>query len=252
MSVLPLRFGVLGPLVVYSGGTAVLLPRSQVMRGLLGGLLLAGGRPLSAERLAGLVWSGRRSEVSRSAVQVAVCRLRGWLRQRREPGWERVSVEHGADGYRLLVDGYAVDVSRFDARVDRSRTVADGSERFRLLRAAMCQVRGAPLEGIAVLDPDDPLIRRTESAIQEAGLAFARVAVAAGRAADAVTCLEALARRHPLVEPVHACLIEVLAAAGRPAEALSRYAALRALLRAELGVNPGRPVEAARQAVLAA
>ena len=73
------RVGVLGPLSVEVDGRAHEAPRAEVVRGLLGVLLLAGREPLSVERLIPLVWDDRAGHTRPASVHVAVTRLRSWL-----------------------------------------------------------------------------------------------------------------------------------------------------------------------------
>ena len=73
------RVGVLGSLSVEVDGGAHQAPRAEVVRGLLGVLLLAGREPLSVERLISLVWDDRAGHTRPASVHVAVTRLRSWL-----------------------------------------------------------------------------------------------------------------------------------------------------------------------------
>lgn len=62
---------------------------------------------------------------------------------------------------------------------------------------------------------------------------------AAGRYDEAVAALESRAGAHPYDEAAHAQLMGALADAGRAAEALNVFAALRGRLRDDLGADPG-------------
>jgi DNA-binding SARP family transcriptional activator len=244
-----LRYQILGPLRVEGADGQVGLPRSAVVRGLLGVLLLAEGEPLPLTRLGALVWSDRPEAVDRGAIYVGVSRLRDWLRG--QAGDDAPAVEQSGGGYRLAVRPDDVDLGQFRLYLARAGETGDPQERHRLLLSATELLRGPVLADLTGLDTADPLLRSVEDAVRDAGLAFGAAAAAAGRPKDAVGTLEALARHRPLDEPVHARLIEVLAAAGQPAQALTWFEQLRTRLADELGVVPSELVQRAHLQVLA-
>ncbi len=144
------RFGVLGPLLVERDGQGVELPRSLVVRGLLGVLLLARGAPLAVERLAELVWEVRAGRIGRGAVQVGVSRLRNWLES--AGLGSMVVVEHSSAGYRLGLCPGAVDLDLFHDRVGRAERVEDPTARCELLSSALGLLRGPVLADVPGLD----------------------------------------------------------------------------------------------------
>src|SRR6185503_18430958 len=81
-------------------------------------------------------------------------------------------------------------------------------------------------------------------------LAHADCAARVGRAAQAVPYLRALLATEPLHEALAARLITALADAGQRDAAFELYARVRAQLRDELGVDPGRELAAARALIL--
>jgi DNA-binding SARP family transcriptional activator len=243
-----LRLGVLGSLLVERDGEPAALPRAAVVRGLLGVLLVAEGQALSADRLIELVWAGRQDRIGRGSVYVGVSRLRQWLGQAVDPG--EAVIDQGVDGYRLIVDPDAVDLSRFRALFATAMGTTDPAGRCRLLQSALELSRGPVLAGLTGLDTFDPLLKSVEDSVREATLAFGACALAAERPQVAVAAVDAMAAANPLDEPVYALLLELLAACGRPAEALARYELLRARLADELGTSPSEEVQQARLAVL--
>jgi DNA-binding SARP family transcriptional activator len=253
-----LSFGLLGPLRVERGGLPLPLPRSGVLRGLLGVLLLAEGQPVPPDRLISLVWTNQR-EVRRQSVQVGVCRLRDWLASLTDDGTAGGTaapvVGHGAGGYCLTVDPAAIDLSRFRALVAEAAGQPDPAVRFRLLTDALELSRGPVLADLTGLPGTDPLLAAADDAVRAATLALADAALtdtalAARQSAAVVGRLAALADARPLDEPVYARLIDTLAASRRPAEALARYEQLRARLGEELGVSPSAEVQRAYLDVL--
>ncbi|MDN3352113.1 BTAD domain-containing putative transcriptional regulator [Actinomadura sp. DC4] len=237
------RFGVLGPLLIEADGKTVPPPGSPVVRGLLGVLLLAGGRPLTTEQLIDLVWADRADRTGRGSVQAAVSRLRDWLG--RLPG-DTPPVEYDG-GYRLVLPDETVDLGRFRDLVRRAGR-SDAATRCELLDAALGLRRGPVL---ADLDRAGALVREVEESVRRAAVAFAEAAVAAGRPGSAVARVSALAGEHPLDEALQASLIELLSLDGRPADALRHYQKVRERINDEIGVEPGARVRRAYLTVLA-
>lgn len=246
-----LRFGVLGPLIIEADGAPLRPPRSPILRGLLGVLLVAAGRPLPADRLIELVWQERPEEVNPGSVQVGISRLRQWLRRvdpASDPGW---NLEHYGSGYRLTLPDDAFDLGRFRALVGRAKAEQDVEARARLLEAALALWRGPVLNDLTFLDAHDPLLRSVTEEGCAAALDLTAAAIRTGRAGTALDLLAALAESHPLDERLEASMVELLAADGRTAEALRRYQTYRERVAEELGVDPGQRMQAAYLAALA-
>jgi DNA-binding SARP family transcriptional activator len=242
------RFGVLGPLLIEMEGRPVPPPGSVVVRGLLGVLLLAGGRPLTTEQLIELVWADRAERTGRGPVQAAVSRLRDWLG--RLPG-DAPPVEYDSGGYRLILPAEAVDAGRFRALFRRAAEADDAATRCALLDSALALRRGPVLADLVSIDRAGSLVRETEDAVRRAAIAFAEAAVAAGRPGSALPRLAVLAEERPLDEELQAILIELLSVDGRPADALRHYQKVRERITDEIGVEPGARVRRAYLAVLA-
>ncbi|WP_194915455.1 AfsR/SARP family transcriptional regulator [Catenulispora rubra] len=244
-------FGVLGPLRVEvesevdveggSGRAAVgapeRLPRSPVLKGLLGVLLLAEGQRLSAGRLLDLVWGDQATQVGLGALQTGVSRLRSWLGTFEDPD---LVLDFDGSGYSLRLHPEAADLGRF------RQAVARGD-----LGAAVALRRGPVFADAVRVSHTDPLLRTVEEDVRAAVLAFAQAALADGSPEAALPHLDALARDTPLDEPVQAARMRLLAADGRPAEALRLFQALRQQVVDELGVEPGAQVREAYSEVLA-
>ncbi|GAB3878396.1 hypothetical protein GCM10029964_028990 [Kibdelosporangium lantanae] len=214
----------LGPVRVRAGDTVV-SPPSAVARKLLGFLAVARSG-LTDSVLTEALWG---SDASRSALSVAVTRLRSWLRDR---VGDEVRVDRTSTGYVL--------VGAVDARTFVDRADAD----------VLALWQGEPLADVddveAVRAAVDELRRVHRSVV----LAHGGKLLKAGQGDQAVTVLLPVAERDALDEQVHAVLIEALAATGRQAEALSRYEEIRLRLAAELGVDPGPDLAGALVRVL--
>lgn len=245
-----LRFAVLGPLSVEVDGAPVPPPRSPILRGLLGALLVAAPDALPADRLVELAWSGGPEEVRPGSVQVGVSRLRQWLRRidpAPEPGW---TLDHDGSGYRLTLPAAAVDLGRFRSLVDRAGAAEGAADKAELLESALALWRGPLLADLPRTGPSDPLLRAVTEEVHSAAAELTAAAVAAGRAGTVLDRVAALAEASPLDERLESGVIELLAADGRTAEALRRYQAYRESVTAELGVDPGARVQAAYLAAL--
>jgi DNA-binding SARP family transcriptional activator/tetratricopeptide (TPR) repeat protein len=251
MSTESIRFQIMGRLAITAGGISVALPSSPVLQGLLGAFLLARGEPLSTERLIRLVWSDRAGKTSRASVHVGVSRLRKWLAELDAPGAGELSIDY-ADGYLVRGLGDNVDLSRFRTLAGKAHALSDPDARSRALAGALELRRGPILAGMTHLDRTDPLVRTAELNVREAVIDLAGSALGADTPGDAVAPVAGLADELPFDEPLHAALIDLLAASGRPAEALQAYRRLSDRIENELGVEPSGEVQEAHLRVLAA
>jgi DNA-binding SARP family transcriptional activator/tetratricopeptide (TPR) repeat protein len=232
------RLGVLGPLVVARDDSSVPLPNSTLLRSLFGALLLARGEPLDVSRLADIVWV---DPTSPGTVHVAMSRLRDWLRT--GPAGRPAVIRRG--GYLLDLAGCSLDVDEFASLA----AGATGPDEFANLHAALALRRGEVLQGLN-LPGGHGLIADVDAMVRRAANRYARLAATSGRPHDAVPTLDRLAEAWPLDEVVNTGLIEALAAAGRPAEAIWRFEQVRVRLAEEIGVDPSPELRAAYLDVL--
>lgn len=266
-----LRFGLLGPAVVFEAGTddgssesragrspgddapsvsdrVVRTIRSPKVRALLATLLLEGGRVVSVESLTDVLWGGAPPPSARASLHNHVARLRRLLD---DP--ERLRAV--PPGYVLRVDEGELDVDVFVTGVAAARVAHAGRDWERTLRestAALALWRGTPLAGLPAEVGGYALVRR----LAEARLLLlewrydAELTVAGPRVDALVPELAALAAEHPLRESFHRHLMLALHRTGRRAEALAVHRDLRTRLIEELGVEPGAGVREAHVEVL--
>ncbi len=203
-------------------------------RGLLAILALAPGQSVPRERLAFLLWSDRGETQARSSLRQMLTILRKEL------------------GEGVLCSD--------DARVQLHDTTSDVTDFIRLASAGGQQELRQAVE----LWSGELL---ADSAIHEEAFADwlagerARLGEMLQQAIIRLMPFEtggvriALARRlvalDPLREASHVALMQAYAEAGDRAQALSAYGAARDVLKAELGVPPGRDLEALRASLLA-
>ncbi|MEV4095892.1 BTAD domain-containing putative transcriptional regulator [Streptosporangium saharense] len=241
-----MRFGVLGPLAVWSAdGELVAVPEPKV-RSLLAALLMARGQVVSADRLVDELWGDVPPANPTGALQTLVSRLRRVLAR----AGGQILLAHRALGYVLDVADDAVDASRFTALTARARTATDPRERADLFTEALALWRGNAFADFVDEEFARAAITRLEEqrllALEEqaeARLELGEHGLLAGELGD-------LTGRHPLRERLRAAHMRALYGAGRASEALDSYRDLRRRLEQELGLEPGPELAALQQEIL--
>ncbi|MGW1624662.1 BTAD domain-containing putative transcriptional regulator [Streptomyces sp. NPDC002172] len=242
-----LRFGLLGPPVLYEAADVRPIGSPKV-RALLAALLLEAGRVVSVESLTEALWGGAPPVSARASLHNHVTRLRRLLD---DP--ERLRAV--PPGYLLRVDEGELDVDVFDARVAQARAAHGRREWAPVLHAcgdALALWRGSPLGGLPAELGGFAFVQRLE----EARLLLlewrydAELALGGPRLGGVVPELAALVAEYPLREAYHRQLMLALHRGGRQAEALAVHRDLRNRLREELGVEPGPAVRRAHVEVL--
>ncbi|WP_433256797.1 BTAD domain-containing putative transcriptional regulator [Streptosporangium sp. CA-135522] len=239
-------FQILGPLQVRLAGVTVPLP-ARHPRMLLAVLLLHNDEIVAEERLLEQVWG--HGAGSMIALRTAMSRLRSWLRC--EAG-SIACVEHVDGGYRLRLPDRFVDAARFRAvlAADSDTAGIDPHLRLTSLMTALEQWRGPVLDGAPDGVRHDSAIRALDDDHAMCLQRLAALAISVQAPELLLPRTRALARSRPFDEPLHTRLIELLAACGRPAEALMEYEQLRSRLADELGVAPSADVQRAYLGVL--
>ncbi|GAA0216926.1 BTAD domain-containing putative transcriptional regulator [Saccharothrix mutabilis subsp. mutabilis] len=225
-----MRFGILGPLEVWTDAGEVVAVGGPKPRALLTALLLDVGRVVDF-----------RGE-SANAVQARVSRLRR--------GLPDGLIESTGGGYRIVVDPDDVDVHRFErlAAEGRRLLVAGAAQRAAgALREALGLWRGPALV-------DLPGARARVARLEEARLAATEDLVEAELATSGTSVgrLRELVDAHPFRERLRGQLMRALHDDGRTADALAEFDRARRLLRDELGVDPSDELSAVHLALLRA
>ncbi|MEV6040319.1 BTAD domain-containing putative transcriptional regulator [Nonomuraea sp. NPDC052116] len=236
-----MRFGVLGPLAVWTAdGEPVKVPEVKV-RALLADLLIHAGRPVSADRLIEDLWGDRPPANASGALRVKVSQLRravGGL------------VAYRAPGYVLHVEPSSVDAGLFETLIGRAQRASGPEERAALLREALGLWRGDAYAEFA----DEPFALAAVARLGEQRLAaleeLAEARLGLGEHVLLAAELASLVAEHPLRERLRAAHVRALYLAGRQSEALTGYAELRRRLSEELGLDPGPELAALHQAIL--
>ncbi|MEO3766548.1 BTAD domain-containing putative transcriptional regulator [Streptomyces sp. B5E4] len=243
-----MRFGVLGPLAVWTaGGQAVRVPEVKV-RSLLADLLIHAGRAVPADRLVDDLWGDTPPANPVGALQTRVSQLRRALEDA-EPG-ARALVVSRPPGYLLDVGPEATDTGRFAALTAAARRAEGPRARAALLADALALWRGEVLADFA----DEEFARAEIARLDELRLTAleeqAEARLELGEHALLADELGDLVARHPLRERLRAAQLRALYRAGRQSEALASYGRLRTQLAEDLGLDPGPELVALHQSIL--
>jgi DNA-binding SARP family transcriptional activator len=250
--VVGLRFGVLGPLEVISGGDAVDLKGAR-QRAVLARLLVAKGRVVPVSWLIDDLWDDP-PEGALGAVQTFVGALRKALEPDRPPRTPSRLLVTVAPGYALRTEPTAVDAVRFEAAVVQAgRLLTAGQVRaaHAVLDEALGLWRGPAYAEFADRAWARAEVGRLDELHLVATLRRAEAALALDRAADTVPELEAHVAAHPLREDGWGLLALALYRMGRQGDALGALRRARELLRDELGVDPGPELRRIEAGILA-
>jgi DNA-binding SARP family transcriptional activator/tetratricopeptide (TPR) repeat protein len=235
-------FRVLGPVEVWSQGRRVDTGQPR-QRAVLAALLADAGRAVPVDTIIDRVWGETPPRGARPSLQAHITRLRQVLDQATTPA----PLTFGAGCYLLDVDPLRVDLHRLRHLTAQARGAA--GSRVELLREAVGLWRGEPLAGL-----DSPWVRQSRQAWRQeyvsAAVAWGRAEVEVRNPGAVIATLADLAAEHPLTEPLAEVLIRALAAAGRPAEALTHYETVRRHLSTELGTDPSAELQAVYRSVL--
>ena len=229
----PLRFGVLGPLLVERGDQTV--PVRSRQRLILAMLLMNAGRPVSVDRLIDEMWGDDPPDGSVNTLQVHVSQLRRALAA------ANATILTQPPGYLLRTSPTQLDLLMFEQLAHRGNDLLDAGEHAQAAQAlgeALALWRGPPLENL----PDGPFVASARSFLDERRLGVTedrlRLLLKLRRDRDVIEIGETLLTTHPLRESVWETVILALYRSGRQADALARYRACRELLLDELGVEP--------------
>ena len=217
---------------------------SRKARTLLKVLALAGGRPVSVDHIADVLWGDDQPLRPADQVGVLVSRLRGVL------GAERIA--RSGPAYSLAAEWLDLNELR-DLAAVAARALAEG--RVGAARAAADAALGLA-RGELLPDEDGEWVLGERAAVTATVTQVLRLAVdaavAAGDHGSAATLAEQALVRDPYDEVVLRALMAAHLAAGRPASALAAYGRARARLSEDLGVPPTAETEAMYGRVLAA
>jgi DNA-binding SARP family transcriptional activator len=235
-----LEFRILGPLEVSEDGKPLQLS-GQKQRALLALLLLEANRVVSNDRLLDALWGDQPPRTAPTSLQNFVSQLRKLL------GPETLVTK--PPGYQLRVEPEQVDLDRFERLVTEARS-EPAQARAAKLGQALALWRGPPLSDLEFEAFAQGEIGRLEELRLTVVEDRIEAELEAGRHAEVVGQLEALADEHPLRERLRGQLMLALYRSGRQAEALQIYHDTRRLLVEELGIDPSPNLQQLHGAIL--
>jgi DNA-binding SARP family transcriptional activator len=243
-------FGVLGALQICVDGVPVGLGTPK-QRAVLAMLLINRNRPVATDALIEATWEQFPPPDPRASLHAYISNLRKLLAGVGVDS--RTALAAAPPGYRLMVPESDCDIGRFV--LDKTagvRAAAAGNfeQASELFSAALAQWRGPALEDLR----DFHFVEVFAAALIEdkvlAHTAKAEAEIACGRAYAVIGELESLTAEHPYREPLWAQLITAYYLADRQSDALDTYRRLKTALAEDLGIDPGRTVQALHERVL--
>lgn len=216
-------------------------PRQQAV---LAALAVDAGRPVPIETLVDRVWGDEPPAEARNVLYSHLSRIRRILHQ------ENSGISRRSTGYVLDIDPDTVDLHRFTRLVEYGKDPGNSeTDRAAALDEALRTWRGAPLAAITG-DWADQVRAAWQRRRLDAVAQWADLELRLGRTAAVLDRIPDLVDEYPLAEPLEALLMRALHAAGRDAEALDRYTAVRQRFADQLGTDPGPELRAVYTAIL--
>ncbi|MFI9403957.1 BTAD domain-containing putative transcriptional regulator [Nocardia sp. NPDC052316] len=241
-----MRFGVLGPLAVWTdSGTPVPIPGTKV-RALLADLLVNAGQPVSGDRLVDDIWADEPPGNPAGTLAAKASQLRRALEDA-EPGGRHLVVSP-PPGYRLACTD--LDALRFRTLVATARDTAEPRARAEALSEALGLWRGpafADFRDAAFAQPAIAQLAEQRLVVVEE---LAETRLSLGEYREVAGDLATVVTEHPLRERLRAAQLRALYGAGRQAEALDSYEDLRRQLADELGLDPSPELVALQRSIL--
>ena len=244
-------FRVLGPVELWVDGERVDLgPRKQ--RRVLAVLVVSAGKPVPLAELIDRLWGEAPPAQARNTLYSYIARLRQILRRHLPLADSADPLRRTPGGYVLDISANLVDYHRFRRLVEQARDPAvSGRERRTLLRQALDQWRGTPLTGLAG-EWADRVRHQFEQLRINAATEWSDLELELGDHRAVIDQLHDLLLDYPVSEALTGQLMRALHQAGRTAEALDRYAAVRQRIVSELGAEPSPRLRDIHQEVLRA
>ena len=266
-----MKFRVLGPLTVLGRGGPVALSGIK-QRAALGFLLLHANQVVATSTLLRALWTGNPPPTARKMLQNAISSLRGLLSVEdiEGGGGETGIADRGgggtgegaapapmllthAPGYLLSVHTDALDLTAYQAMVDRGRAdLAAGSwiAAAKTLRAALELWHGPVLADLAEAGTDWPELTAIQQARFTVQEDLFEAELARGGHHEVVQELETLVVAEPVRERLCAELLLGLYRCGRQVDALELYRRTRNAFADKLGLEPGRVLRDMERAIL--
>ncbi|MFC6080196.1 BTAD domain-containing putative transcriptional regulator [Sphaerisporangium aureirubrum] len=247
-----MRFSVLGPLAVRSGGVQLEI-RARQQRAVLSRLIVADGAVVSVDALVDAVWGASPAREAVNGLHALLTRIRRVIEPGRPARGPATVLVREPSGYALRVPADAVDARRFTAAILSGREHLTANRPARALTsldAGLAEWRGTPYPEFATESWAVPEVTRLGELRALAGECRFAALLELGGTAEAVVGLEGAVREQPLREELWRLLALGLYRSGRQADALAAVRRARAHLAAELGIDPGPGLRALESMLL--
>lgn len=241
-----LTISVLGPVEVRLDGRTVNVPAGKTSEVLVR-LALDAGTVVRADRLVDDLWGDDAFATRRNTLQSKIVKLRRAL-------GDPAAVESTDGGYRLTLDPADVDALVVAHRLGQVNALVDAGDDVGVAdvcAATRRMFRGDLLPGAG----DGEWVAPHRARLAEAKLRLVEVEHAArlrlGQLGDVIADLETAVAEFPYQERLWVLLATALYRAGRQADALAACQRARAVLAADLGLEPGPDLRRIEANVLA-
>jgi DNA-binding SARP family transcriptional activator/WD40 repeat protein len=216
---------------VHVDGGEALRPRD---RRVLGALVARRDQVMAPDEIADAAWPEGVPASWAKQVQICIARLRKVL------GAD--SIETQSVGYRLVSHKVLLDVLEFEEHVARARTLVETGEPDRaapLYARALALFRGEPFSGLDGWPPALTEAARLKGLCRDVEDELLEARLTLGEHREVAPLAQALVADDPLREGRWATLALAEYRCGRQADALATLRQARALLREQLGIDPG-------------
>lgn len=248
-----IHVAVLGPLKVRRDHDTVLEVGSPMARTLLGLLALQAGEVVGLDAIVDLLWPHDPPRTCQQLIHTYVRQLRQILEPGRDARAPARVLCRTAGGYRLDLDADRLDLAEFEQvarRAAQAWSSGAAEAAWQLYTEAWNCWRGPLLAGSPARLRDHPAAAAATRARLATILEGADVALGLGYCDRMIGPLQAACAEEPLHEGLTARLMLALAADGDQAAALQLFGTVRRRLDEQLGVEPGRELQAAYLRVL--
>jgi DNA-binding SARP family transcriptional activator/tetratricopeptide (TPR) repeat protein len=238
---------ILGPLELVADRRSFKIggPREHVV---LATLALRVNRVTSVEQLMDAVWGEAPPSTARGQIQGCISGLRKLFGDAGLPE----AIKTRSSGYLLSLTEDDLDSEQFNKLIATAhRQIADKqvADAAATLRTALSLWRGTVLDGI-----QSDLVQHAASVLEESRLGATeervRLDLELGRHEEIIGELRTLLAEHPWRERLYGFLMIALYRSGRQADALEVCRRVRAILIAEVGIEPGQELRDLERAVL--
>lgn len=241
-----MRFKLIGPFEIVADDGRVCRPGTPKMCQTLALLLARANEIVTAESLIQELWGEKPPRSAVTTLQTYIYHARRMFVAEGLVPADRELIVTSAPGYAIQVDDEEVDVKIFERLVVRARREIgdqDPAAALSTVRQALALWRGPALSN----SPAGDLLRGHIVHLEELRIRAYELRIQAeerlGRHRESIPELRKLINDYPLNEWFHTQLIAALGAAGRRAEALQAYQAVRRLLADELGLEPSHELQ---------